>query len=387
MEFSLMASEHPLTAVKSLLVHPFWLVALLLAAWQYAWKNIREQQTWGSRLSPPTPLFLRTLLVGCVAGGLISLSVSFFTLDLKPGDLIRVWIVTLVLGTFNLRLACTGIAVGILSLLSLTARGIGAKPGILPDLSVFSAGDWLFLAGLLHLAEWFMVRLDGGAGMMPITVKVAHGRWVGGHLMRKIWPVPLLAATPAGWLPVPLVSGFARVNLSISPEQQRRRSSSLVLVYGVGLTILTLSGVYGMPVLLWAAAVYAILGHEALYWVGRYREIRRPPLFTPAERGIKVLAVLSASPAEEMGIRPGDTLLRVNGEETDSMDEVKRALQKSPAFSKLELLDEHGDPKLAQRPVYEGDPSDLGLVKAPDPVAGKDAEGAPGPEPAVGRTV
>ncbi|WP_036738039.1 PDZ domain-containing protein, partial [Paenibacillus zanthoxyli] len=84
--------------------------------------------------------------------------------------------------------------------------------------------------------------------------------------------------------------------------------------------------------------------------------------------GLKVLAVLPGSPAQELGILPGEVLLKVNGEAlTGEAQQLHEALRKSPAFCKLEVQNAAGESKYLQRAIYDGDHHLLGVILAPQP--------------------
>lgn len=52
----------------------------------------------------------------------------------------------------------------------------------------------------------------------------------------------------------------------------------------------------------------------------------------------------------------------MNGVHIRTVDDIRLAMQKSPAYCKLEVVDELGETRLVQRAIYEGDPSDLGVI-------------------------
>ncbi|GGE04592.1 hypothetical protein GCM10011571_02020 [Marinithermofilum abyssi] len=372
MEFALALWKMPLESWKLLLVHPFWLAAVILVAWQVGWKSLREHMRFGKHLHPPTPLLLRILAEGAVAGLLLSWGFSFISLPFRLVDVAWLWVVTLCLACFRLRFACLSYAVGLISLLSLVIRELPA--GTLSGTGELLAGllreypvlNWLWLVALLHMVEWLLVRIDGEAGSTPVVAKDVNGQRVGGYLWCKIWPIPMVVQTAAGWLPLPVLTGYSRLNLSRQPLQQKRRSSSFVFFYALTLAVLTGVSMVWKPGV-WLAAGYCLAGHEAIHVIGRFRERHRTPLYAKVEQGLKVWAVLPHTPAEEMGWKPGETVLRVNGAEVSTLEELRESLDKSPAFCKMEGLDVHGEAKLAQRSMYEGDPPHLGIVAAPEP--------------------
>ncbi|MDN4594383.1 PDZ domain-containing protein [Polycladomyces subterraneus] len=358
---------------KALLVHPLWWTALVCMLMQFVFKGLREWRKYGRRLDPPTPLLLRTFFWGAVGGGVCSVLVSFWQWEVRPMELWWIWGWTVVLGLFRLRWACVAFGGGLLVLFALVASHVSAEQ-VPPEwldvwrrLSLVSVTDWLYLIGLLHVLEWLLIRVDGLAGFIPETVRHRDGYIVGGFRLQKLWAVPLIVPTASGWLPLPLLLGFSRLNLSMIHQQQKRRASTFALLYALILAGLTWASTWWTP-LIWAAAVFAVVGHEAIYLVGKWREKRREPRFASHFRGMSVLAVLPETPASQMGIRPGERITRMNGVHIRTMDDIRLAMQKSPAYCKLEVVDELGETRMVQRAIYEGDPSDLGVIPSPGPI-------------------
>ncbi|SFS32966.1 PDZ domain-containing protein [Marininema halotolerans] len=361
--------ESPWGAWKVSAVHPFWLLAILLVAWQYAWKGIKEQKKLGSRLHPPTPLFLRSLLFGIGGGLLFSFGVSSWMFEIDGASIPWVWGGVIGMFLIRPRFACPSYAIGVLTFVSLCWEQAGwSTEGIWLGLSDFHTPDWLLLMSALHGLEWLLVRLDGQRGSTPIVEETKAGQVVGGALLQKIWALPLVIGTPNGWLPLPLVIGFSRVNLSRPMRQQKRRSSSLILVYA-GLLGLVSWGAMFWPAFMWLAASFCILGHEGIYQLGRIRERRRSPLFTSNEKGVNILAVWPNSPAKMMHIKPGDTVLKVNGMEVTDLRALEHNISTSGALCRLEVMDRHGETRLSQRVLYEGDPVHLGIVEIPKAIS------------------
>ena len=48
-------------------------------------------------------------------------------------------------------------------------------------------------------------------------------------------------------------------------------------------------------------------------WWNQWRRWKESPIFVQLGKGVVVLAVLPDTPAEKLGILPGDTLMKVNG--------------------------------------------------------------------------
>jgi hypothetical protein len=354
-----------------MLVHPFWLIAIGLTAWQFIWKSLCEERRFGGKLNPPTPLFLQSLAWGIAVGCVFTPILLSLPMSIQWNELFWVWGVALGLCCIRLRFVCFAYSAGLLSLVSLTWQSVGepvstqAGDAVWNALYHFSVSDWMMIIVVIHLAEWWLVRVDGQQGITPVKVKGDQNEVLGGYRLQKVWPLPLFITSPAGIIPLPVLTGFTRINLSRHPDQQKRRSSSLILFFALSLLGLVLVSRWWEP-FLWLTAAFSVVGHEALYQVGQHREKKRIPLYGAVADGIKIWVVLPGTPAASMGLVPGDVLLRVNGQPTRSEPELKDAIRRSAAFAKLELTDEQGEAKLAQCPIYEGDPPLLGIIPAPE---------------------
>lgn len=87
--------------------------------------------------------------------------------------------------------------------------------------------------------------------------------------------------------------------------------------------------------------------------------------------------MLQGSPAQELGILPGEILLKVNGVLLTSAAQLHEALRMNPAFCKLEVQNREGESKYLQRAIYAGDHHQLGIILVPDPDGGITAETKP----------
>ena len=140
------------------------------------------------------------------------------------------------------------------------------------------------------------------------------------------------------------------------------------MIYGVVIAGLAAGSVYWAPLATIAAAAALVL-HEGLVWIGRFRESGRNPLYAQDGTGVRILAVLPGSPASEMGLAAGETIRKVNGAATRTKEELYAALQRQSAFSKLEVANREGHVKFVQRARYAGEHYQLGLLLAPDEAA------------------
>ncbi len=237
------------------------------------------------------------------------------------------------------------------------------------------------LLGLLVIAEGWLIRKRGSLHASPLYEKGKRGMLVGAQKSKRIWLVPVLLFVPNGvldmpgdlwpvftfgeteWAPivVPFFIGFsikAKSTLLANIVQPLGRNIS-----SVGMVVLAVAAAgYWIPYLSLAAVAIAIIGHAVIFLVYKNREETRPSFFTSSKNGLMILGVLPESPAERMGLRPGELLTKVNGRMVHSRAELYEALQSNRAHCKLEVFDINDQIRLVQNALYEGDHHELGIL-------------------------
>lgn len=387
-------------AVLAMLSLPFFYLAVLLA-WFHASRTAAWQRKMHHvRLHRPLALTLNRALAGLLAGVAIS-AVGLgtgFRLDARALTLL--WIALAALVLIRLRLARAGVAA---ALLALGQAALHRWPVVWPEdpavplawlkwladaLAGLDAAGLLLLAGLLHAAEGLLVRWQGARYANPLVVAGKRGKLIGAYELAAVWPVPLLLLVPgdvalpwapvlgwepgtAGWafLAFPVPVGFGVRTFTFWPEDKARFTARLSLWYGVVVAALALAAALlqtRLPAMVWIAAAVALLLHEAAFRWDRWREQGRRLLYVHDGRGLTILAVQPGTAAEAMGLQAGDIVRQANGVPVHSLAELHAALERQPAYTRLEVLNRDGQIKFAQRARYAGERHLLGLVPAPE---------------------
>jgi hypothetical protein len=339
------------------------------------------------------------LLWGLVVGIAASLPMLWLGSRLQPSALYWLWGTAIVLSMFGIRFLCFAYAAGILSLAHLAVRE-WVDPAALADLEPAWFGDavtalnalhppsLLALTAILHVAEALLMRLQGTKLAVPLYMEGKRGKLIGAYQMQGFWPAPLFLMVPAasggleaawtpwfgaagvwdgGWalLAFPVLFGYADATAGLMPREKLGRLSNRLLAYSVVVLAAALfSEQYGWLVI--PTAVLLILMHEAIGVLSRFEEQTRAPRFVNDARGLCVLAVAPGGPADELGIRVGEIVHRVNGVPVYSKAGLHRALRLNAAFVKLEVLNLQGEKKFLQRALYEKEHHLLGMIVAPD---------------------
>lgn len=351
-----------------LFLQPVWFIAFFLPALQIGSVAWREYKSFGRAIDSPIPLVIRTWLVGILVGLLGSFLWINSSFSITPIQIALVWGVIILFSLFRFRFACISYSVGLLSILHLS---ILSNPGIetlvgdhwmINLIKQFTVGDWIFIVGILHMIEWLLIRLDGNRGMLPIKLKHKQGKAVSGYQLSRLWTIALMIPTSSGWIPFPVSLSFASNNSSKPLVQQQRLVSTYILLFAILLLISSKIATF-FPTFQWVGALVCLLGHEWIYLRERVGEQRKDPVFVSDEKGLKVLAVLSRTPAEEMGIRSGFIIQKLNGIPIFSVDDLADAMSHA-AYCKLEVLDERMDHQILQTAIYEDTPRHLGIIGA-----------------------
>ncbi|AHV99313.1 cell division topological determinant [Paenibacillus sabinae T27] len=377
-------------AALHMLMQPFYYIALLFIAFYYRRQTLLERKlihvkmhSWGSEV-------WRAVWSGLAAGVLVSAAAVLLGVSVTGAAVVCIWVVSAVLVIFRVRYFCFAYSIGLLGILQFILSffpdfqpgGLGGEAAA--AIRGMDIPALLALAAILHLAEALLARWQGPALATPLFLEGKRGRVVGGYRMEAFWPLPLFLLVPAGagagdlpWqtllgggfglVSLPVIIGFSQLTTGMLPQRKAARASGWLLLYGAVLLGLALAAAWYSPLTL-PAALAALLLHEGLVWYGALEERRRSPYFVHPPHGLKVLAVLPGSPAHELGILPGEVLLKVNGEAlTGRALQLHEALRRSPAFCKLEVQNAAGESKYLQRAIYDGDHHLLGVILAPQP--------------------
>jgi PDZ domain len=348
--------------------YALWLIAFLFPVFHTFYVVRNQRKHYGRYLYPPTPIVLRTWLIGLIAGFSLTMVLFSWKMSIHPDEIVLIWCCTLLFALWRLRFSCISYAVGFLSLLHLLIKDWNVSSHSEPWakgwylLQQFSIESCLWLVAFSHLLEWILIRIEKAEVHYPVQIQHRSGKIVSGFLLSRIWTVPLVLSTPTGWMPFPLVLGFVSKNCSKPMEQHKRLSSTFVLLYAlilIGCLILSKYWELGW----WLTAGVSCLGHEIFYFWEDWKERKRDPLFISDEKGLKVLAVLPHTPAAMMGLKSGDIIHKLNGKRILTLEDLEKVASRS-AFLKMEVLDEQLDSHLLTKALYEDDPKHLGVVGA-----------------------
>lgn len=360
----------------------FWLVTLLV--WmQYRRVARMEKKIHGFVINEPLRSTATAAVYGVGAGVVGSMILVLTGVVLFPHDVIYLWPVALALMLVNPRFLCFSYAAGLL-VLSHLVFGWPAEmnaPGILA------------LVAILHLMEGILVLLSGDGVSTPVYFRRSAESVAGGYLIQRFWPIPLLiifllqvppeylsrAMQMPDWWPlieVPTPGGdWARVLTSVvaalgysdlavteTPRRRARLSAQHLWIFSAVLLFLSW-GITRMRTLIWVAALFSPLGHEAMIKYGSHRQLRDRPSFGLHHQGVVVMETGPRGFGRSLGLRPGDVIAAVDGEPVFTRAELERAITDADERVTVTVFREGRERRLPGR--LQG--AELRIVTAPEP--------------------
>ena len=237
------------------------------------------------------------------------------------------------------------------------------------------------LAGLLLMAEGILIRRYGAKFASPIVETTKRGLNGIAFYSKQLWILPVFTIVPgdgiSAFLPYwPQFSlGSEQFSLVVFPFvigfQQLVRHQLPVYVYPklgrniifVGELVLFVGLVaYFMPILGAAALALGTISRTIIGIYYKRAEDRDRYAVMRSNKGVMIAGVLPDSPAQKMGLEPGEVIHKINGQFVRTESEMYEALQINAAHCKLEVLDHNGEIRLTQHVVHSNDNHKIGLL-------------------------
>jgi len=389
--------EQYVYGIGQFFLNPLLYLFVLFIYLHYRKQMLMERQLFAVRIQSPLTQTIRSIALGLIGGAIVTVSSGVLGIVIQITD---VWIVSclaIALAFIRIRYLCLAYATAVLTFLHGIAllipdvekiQGIGTVWGWLIEAKPLPL---LALVALLHVVEALMIRWNRGKDASPLFVEGKRGRIVGAYQLESFWLTPLMILVPTsgsggwtdflypGWplfsgdvafsslglLLIPAITGFSALTQSQTPVQKAQEVSRELVLYALLLFGLAYAAVW-LPALLWLAGMFAFFGHEGLVLLSKYREDNSAPYFIQSSQGLKVMAVIPDTPAHEMGILPGEIIVKVNGVAVTSKEQLYPALQINSAFCKMEVLTWDREIKFVQCAVYAGHHHQLGIIVVPD---------------------
>ncbi|MGL4521245.1 MAG: PDZ domain-containing protein [Bacilli bacterium] len=249
------------------------------------------------------------------------------------------------------------------------------------DVSMEHIASVALLGGLVLYAESWLLNKSANKSTYPLVLQSKRGRNIGAHLLKALWLLPLIVYLPSGTLQTPLAFGslqqlqegggtLALLPLAVGailvmqgnfPERYIKVYAQRTRLFAVIGILLALVSIF-VPLLAPFVGVFYLLGWLYIRYRMSNEDLIKSPVFTNSNEGIVVLAILPNSPAAELGIQPGERIVRVNGNSVQSVEQFYTLLDANRAQAKLELLTQDGELRFVNRATYANEHHELGFL-------------------------
>lgn len=387
-------SKMVIASIGSLLLSPLFWIVIGITYYMYGKSSYLEMRMLGHKISQWEKI-KNSVLAGLMAG-IIGSSVSVFlgiTIEqyssqsgYMSSGILYLWVIALLLSLINVRYLCFSYAGGIVALMNL----LFGFPNINPV-------GIMALVGILHLVESMLIWLDGYSDAVPAFLKRKDGSVVGGYIMNRVWPLPMMilfaimvtgsigesVPMPDWWpiirqpgldlnmddlmyvlQPIPVLLGYGDIAITKTPDRRCRDSALRLFIYS--LILILLSAIASkLHFFAYIAAVFAPLAHEMLILHGQREEEEGKAFFDAPERGLKILYCRKGFPGIKMKLEPGDIILGINNIRIDKEEDLSDFLKTNPSYIWLDIVKANGEKKIVEYKDYEKGISSLGLLIVP----------------------
>lgn len=365
-------------------INPLFYWTLLFILFSGYIRMKRERRHFGSRVFAPFSEWKQTGIIALLSGLFISIVLLGIGLVFSYETIIILIIVMIVLSlTFHTTMLSPSYTVGFTYLILIFLPYVWEELMLFkPDL--FSATNFTGLAiilGLFLMVEGILIRKVKRNDTYPSIIRGKRGGWIGQHHLKKISMIPFFILVPGGLIaPIapywplltlgdqtyglilfPFLIGFDFKVTSELPTMAAKRIGKNILLLSILVLAMGVGSIY-LSWLSFVASLVAILGREIINVTERFRTKHQHPYFYQEDDGLKILSIIPGTPADRLDVYVGEKIKKVNGTTVRTPYEFYSALQNSGSFFKIEVLDDAGELRFIQSPLYEGDHHELGFV-------------------------
>lgn len=377
-----------LYAIGRFFINPLLYVAIFFAIFLGYYRVKRERKFFHIRIVNGWSEVKSVFKIGWVASILLSVITIAAGLTLPVELLIFVSVITIammLLFNFHFLSAVVTWTIAYSILIWMHAQNISIEvfgyevTGLAFESSAITAVA--IVIGLLLVLEGLLISKDGAHYASPIVEKTNRGLKSIAYYSKKIWIIPVFFIVPSnvieGYLPwwpllplgseqfslvlFPVVIGFQQVTRRLLPSQFYRKLGSNVRILGEVVVIGGIASYFDYRIA-YGTVLVAIVVRFALSFRYKMKERKEIYAVAPSNDGVVIAAVLPGSPAEKMGLRVGEIIKRVNGQNVLTERELYEALQINAAHCRLEVLDERKEIRLTQYVVHNNDHHQIGLL-------------------------
>ena len=357
---------HSLTSVAKAVIEPLHLVMLLVFGIIFYFKNVKivsiQKMTLGEGLNTPLELTLSQIVLGILAGAIGSIILSVLGVTFSENSGIEfIFMISILSLFYKKKYISYAYSAAILGAIGIALKFISN----ITDMKLFLNIDILSLmtfVGVIYILEGILIIFDGSRGSIPVFTK-KDDKIVGGFSFNRYWPipvailmvfnnsiagedsiysnitswwpiinnksiVPLLATVMIASIPLYGIMGYSNVTFTQEKKTKSLRCGIAILIYGISVSLvgqLADINILGQII----AIIYELLAFEVIMRYEYRIEKKGQSLYVSDDEGIMVLEVTPNSPAYEVGIKRGDKIIEINGQNIKSEGDIFKAARES----------------------------------------------------------
>src|SRR5690625_4866110 len=252
--------------------------------------------------------------------------------------------------------------------------------------------DWTFISiaiiiGLFLIGEAILFIAFNPSEASPKLAYSKRGRWYGVLQVKQLSIIPFLVFLPQEvgtinntimptlfigedaytFFIMPFALGFSHLFKGDLPAKYSKNIGFSLLL--LALTVLCLAfGSLKINNLSFLAVILAIVGRALIHYIFYKIDLKKPPFFIEGHPYLRVLGVVSGSPAEKLGFKIGDTILKINDQRIHSLEQLDHLLRETAENCLMEINRTRGRLRFIEINEYKGNSLELGLIFAREPV-------------------
>lgn len=371
-------------------LHPLLYVAIGAAILTGYLRVKRERKDFRTRLTWGWAEFKWIVKDAWILSLGISLVLALVGVLLYPEFLVLVSILAIlavILFQFQLLSAAYLLTAGVVAWATLNSLSYTINVGFVQLSGENYSTDMLWplglIIGLVLVAEGLLIRKQGTDILTPQHIRTNRGGFAVQYKVKRIWLLPLVLLIPGDWfggyntiwpivqlgeqsfaiMAFPLITGFQQTFKRTYPFEVLPKRVSEIIYLGIAVVVISC---FGLLSSWFAVAAIGIAFTGRLVLDLRHYQHQNTGSFAVATvaEGIQIAGVLEDSPAEKMGLKIGERIVKVNGQRVSNEQELYEAIQINAAHCRLEVVDHNNELRLKQHVIFRHDHHRLGLMIA-----------------------